>query len=294
MSFSDILMSPASFAPLIVGSLFFAIGMNSVLHFYKLKRIATRIRGRVIAIEKYTSEYRGTSGTTTRQVYFRPIVEYVYNGETRMTKGASVNEIRHKLKQNIFVLLNVSDDGDQVQATVEDSLNTLLGIIFACVGLGGLGAYIFAVGGSWIIAVVTAAILTGIGHVLSNMILTFKTGLISVKDDTEIAEDSTLIETKADYIKEVSAHAFWGWIIALAFMMGSIWIMYAGYTDLPSKTLALISDDFDTFWQQMMDGELSHSAEKPLMIFGTGAFFFLASLRSVYCMKKKYGAMLKL
>lgn len=294
MSFSDILISPATFAPLIVGSIFFAIGANSVLHYLKLKRIATHVRGRVLAIEKYTSQHRGTGDTPSQQTYFRPIVEYVFNGETRKTKGASVNEIRHKLKQNVSVLVNVSEDGSQVRATVEDSLTIFIGVIFSCVGLGALGVHIFAVGGSWIIAVMTAAVFAGGGFVLSNMILTFKTGLITLEDDASIADGSILIETKADYIKEVSAHALWGWVIALAFMAGSIWIMYVGYSDIPPKMQALISDDFGAFWQQMTEGELSSSSEKPLIIFGIGAFFFLASLRSVYYMKKKYGAMLKL
>ncbi|MGH1404289.1 MAG: hypothetical protein ACRBDL_08585 [Alphaproteobacteria bacterium] len=277
--------------PLIVGSVFLSLGANSVIHFYKFRARSKRVKGIVKAIERYTS-YQREGGHNRAQTYYRPIVEYQYNDETRTTTGASMNEIRHKLKQAVTVMLNISEDGKQVQAKVEDSMDIGISSIFALMGLGALGVYIIGVGGSWITTLIVASTFVGIGYTLSNMMLNFQGGnIISQEEEWKPKEDSVLIETKADYIKTVSSHGFWGNVIAFGTMFAGAGIMYAGYLDLPEKTQQLIQNDFGAFWDQMTNGELSSSSTDSLMIFGIGAFFFLVSLRSIYYVRKKYGGL---
>lgn len=283
-----------SYIPVIVGSVFFAVGFNYIKHFLTLRRIAKRTKGRVIAIERYVSETRDTDNTRSRTTFYRPIVEYQYNGETHKTTGASVNEIRHKLNQQVTVLLNISKDGKQIQASIDDTINIFIGAIFALFGLGALAAYPYLTNGSWFVPLIAACTVTSIGHVISSMILNFSDLIKNASDDYTQKEDSVLIETKADYIKEVSAHGFWGGVIAALLMLGSIGIMYAGYSDLPTSTHNMIWNDFPNFWNHLTNGTFKSSTEKPLMIFGIGLFFFLASLRSVYYVRKKYGALLRM
>ncbi len=280
--------------PLIVGSVFLSIGINFVVHFYRFRARSTRVKGTVNAIERYVS-YSREDGHNRKQTYYRPIVEYIHNGETRITTGASVNEVRHKLKQTVSVLLNISEDGTQVQAKVDDTLDIFIGAIMALMGAGGLGAYIFGVGGSATVTLIAASTCVGIGYTFSNMMLNFQGGsAISQDEEWRPGEESLLIETKSDYIKEISSHGFWGNVIAYTTMIAGAGIMYAGYTDIPQSTQTMIWNDFGAFWDQMTNGKLSSSTEKPLMIFGIGAFFFLASLRSAYYVRKKYGGLLRM
>ncbi|MGH1374905.1 MAG: hypothetical protein ACRBCK_01045 [Alphaproteobacteria bacterium] len=283
-----------SFIPIIVGSIFFAIGFNYIAHFLKLRRIAKQVKGRIIAIEKYISTTRGDNNTPTKTTYYRPVVEYQYNNETHRTSGVSVNEIRHKLNQHVPVLLNISEDGKQIQASLDDSLNIFMGVIFALAGIGALCIYPLIENGSWIAPLIAVCTTTGAGHIISSMILNFSSLIKNADGEHTPKEDSVLIETKSEYIKEVSAHGFWGGLIAAIFLLGSLGIMYAAYNDIPTTTQNLIWNDFTTFWNHLTNGTFRSSTEKPLMLFGIGLFFFLASLRSVYYVRKKYGALLRM
>jgi hypothetical protein len=280
-----------SFVPLIVGSIFFALGLNMALHFYRFRKSATRIYGRVMAIEKYVSETR-MDGRRTSQVFFRPIVEYVLDGETRKTTGSSVNEIRHKLEQTVPVLIRRSEDGQQVQAILDDGLSALIGYLIAFAGLGALGVYVFHADGSIIAAAVLPAALAAIGFGISSAFLKFKGFLGAIQKDSTPHKNAEIIDTAEAYRKEVSSHGFWGAIIAFSFMALSLAIVFFGYSGLPADAREMMNNDFGAFWTQLTSGKMPSSWTDKLLLLGIGLFFFLASLRSVYYVRKKYGALL--
>ncbi len=278
-----------SVVPLIVGCIFFAFGINSLVSFSRFKKQGTKVKGHVKAIKKYTS-ISGTGSDRRTTVYYSPIIEYQYKEQMRIVNGISASEIRHKLKQNVSVLVIEQPEKTEPEAEIDDSLNYLIGSIFTIAGLIALVVY-FNIGGSWIIATLGISIATVAGYFISTLMTSPDQNYEDVQKEHA---DSILIETKADYIKEVSKHSFWGYVFAYALMLCGLAAIYAGYSELPSDAVQMIVDDFSTFWEKLTSGTIPNSWEKPLMICGIGIFCFLTSLRSIYYVTKKYGNFLKM
>ena len=276
--------------PLIVGSLFFAIGANIVLYVRQFRKKATRLQGRVTGIERYVSETR-INGQRSKQTYYRPVVVYVYNGEEKTVRGMGFNEIRHKLEQTVPVLLNVSEDGTQTRAMVDDAMSSFVGACFALMGLGALGVYAFLIKGPLVAALGTAAVFFGAGYVISTAFLKFKSVILQVRDVEPNDKDTELIDTPEAYRKEVSSHGFWAAIISFGFMFATVGMLWLSYDNLPRATRKLIESDFGLFWEKLNAGERLASPEDWILV-GISTFFFLASFRSVYYVRKKYGALL--
>jgi len=178
-------------------------------------------------------------------------------------------------------------ESDQFKARIAND-SFVIGCGFLIAGLGALCVH-SPMGGSWILALVTFVAAAFVGRAFSSLAGKFRTGLISSEDNQVTSPSSILIETKADYTAEISAHNFWGKLIAYTLMLVSFGVMYAGYNTLPEKASELLLSDFGEFWNQATSGKMPSSWENALMIFGVGFFFFLASLRSVYYVSTKYG-----
>lgn len=287
--------------PLIVGSIFLAVGINIICGFYKARTTGTKVTGRVKAIEKYisrTRSYDTEAGHSRTRVItlFRPIVDYVYNGENHTVKGIGVNEIRHKLGQNVPVLLTKNQHGD-ISARLDDAHYYLMGGLFAALGLLALGVYLFAADGSWIVMTAVTPATIAIGYLISVYARNYKSDEESTPEEDVPADPdskSTIIDTKAAYREEVSAHGFWGMIIALAFMAISLVIVYFGYTDLPEAATDILWNAPQDFWTDLTEGTLPSAWHGPLILTGFGALMFLASLRSVYYVHKKYGHLMRM
>jgi hypothetical protein len=281
-----------SWVPLLVGSIFFALGGNMILHFFRFRARSTRVPGRVVAIEKYLSQGVGSQNRNATQVYFRPLVEFVFEGVERKTFGASVNEVRHKLGQQVDVLVNADPHSDGIQAMLDDKLRVFVGAIFSLFGLGALVAYLFSAGGSAPLAAGVALVAFLAGHAITTQVLDFATSF-SRDDDAQPKKDSTLITTPEAFKKEVSSHGFWGAIIAWSFMLLSIGIIMGGLKSLPAEAQQLLSDDWVGFIKGLTEGKVKSTWKGPLALTGAGLFFFLASIRSVYYVHKKYGGLLR-
>lgn len=282
-----------SIIPLIVGCAFFAVGFNYSLNFRRYRKLGTNIKGRVKTIEKYTS-ITGSSSDRTKSTFYSPIVEYIYNDKTHTIAGIGTNEIKHNLQQNINVLIIATDkENDVIQACIDDTSNYFIGTIFSIAGLAALTTY-FMMGGSLILITIALPTTTGLGYLISIMSRNVEGLSKTSKDIPYKRADSILIETKSDYIKEISSHSLWGNIIAYTLMIASLGVMYFGYSDLPESAKNLILSNPNEFWAKIIGGKLSSSWEKPLMICGIGSFFFLASLRSAYYVRRKYGGMMKI
>lgn len=281
-----------SFILLLAGGVFTAIGVAFFLDDQRFYREGRRITGRVKAIEKYISEHR-VEGRTERRTFFRAHVDYNYNGQEGEVTSTGSNEINYKLNQALPVLVLVSKSGDVTDARIADKSYKIMSIILFLIGFMALAMYVFAAKGSIVVASVAFLIAIILGRVLARL-MEKASSLISVIQENGVSEtpkDSIMIETKADYLKEISNHSFWGNIIAYGFMVASLGIIYAGYSQLPSTALEMISDDFGGFWNIITSGVVPNSWKTPLMIIGIGLFLFLASLRSAYYVRKKYGGM---
>lgn len=280
---TETIFSFGNFVPLIVGSIFFAIGINFIFHFLRFRALARRVTGRVKLIEKYIGYSKSTSSNgTTATTYYRPVVEYSYQNETRTVSGLSVSQIRHALHQSITVLLNISDDGKKIQAKVDDSLNLFIGALFAMAGFIALCVFVVGIGGSWIVATAITIALTAIGYNISGMMLNFNDAFDSKEDQWVQKKDSTLIETKAEFRKEVSLHNLIAFICGIfLFIVGSA-IMYSAYNGLSSDALNMVLNDLQSFWENINTGGLTEADEKSLTLFGTGSFMFIIAFLPVF------------
>lgn len=288
----NLVSSIASNVPLIVGSIFVAVGTNMALHFYRFRKLSARFKGRVKAIEKYTSHER-EDGHSVSVTLYRPIVEYIYKNEMRIAKGSSAREIVHKLNQNVPVLVHASEDGDHIQSMLDESSSVMFGAVFASLGILSLGVYIFSVGGSWPLSLVATAIASGLGYTVSSMILNFSDLVFPQTDQESTEKDSMIIETKDEYLKHVSHQEKWSSIIAFSFLIFSLGVVFFGIYTLPAYAKTLFFSDFSAFWDQLMSANANVSWTKPMIISGVGLFFFLASLHSIFHVRRKYGALTK-
>lgn len=286
----DQLTYPAQFAPLIVGAIFLSIGVNWLIHSYRFKKTALKVSGIVKAIEKYTSITRH-DGHKAAQIYYRPLIEYEYDGKQRTTYGASVNAIRHTLGQKASVLVRVSEDQQTIQDAIEDSITTVVSTIFGLAGLVALGVYIYAVGGSWTLTLIVGSSSIAIGHMLSSMLLDFDSTFIKSESTNTPKNGSELIDTKAKYQKEMEQNNFWGHVIVLPIMLGAVWTIYSGMKMLPQNAQIMLFDDFSAFYDTLTSGAMPSAWETPLMICGIGAFFLVACTHSLLYMRGTYKKM---
>jgi hypothetical protein len=282
-------MSFFDFIPLVVGSIFLSFGFNSILYFLKFRKEGVLISGRVIAIEKYQSTNRDIDNRRTTTTFFCPIVEFIYEKNTHTIKGSSVNEIRHKLGQAVPVLIRISSDGQYLQAQIKDSINYLMGSVFALMGMGSLSVYTLGENGSFLIALVVSAVIVALGFTMTVQILNFNFDRHKSNIDEPLRSDAMVISEQADYIKEVSAHGFWGGVISVVFFIGSLSLTVIAWNNLPDIAKKLLVEDTESFFEQFSDASWQEEA----ILFGAGLFFFLASLRSLYYIRKKYGALLR-
>ena len=290
MNFADLFISPAGFVPLIVGCIFFSLGLNFVVHFYRFRARSNHVNGTVKAIEKYVSQRHGGGHGRAAQLFYRPLIEFIYKDEIHKIFGPSVSNLRHKLGQNVTVMVNEPEEGGAIQAKLDDSVNVLMGSLFAIIGAGALLIYILVLGGSGTVTLIMAATTWGVGHIISSGMLSGKQTLIESPIETEPKPDSTLIETKSDYMAEVSSHSFWGSMIGMAAMLGGIWIMNNGYGRISDATRQYMHNDFSGFWNDFTAGDLPTIDERALILFGIGLFFVLTSLWSLYFVRRQHGS----
>ncbi len=59
--------------------------------------------GRVVAIERYQNQSRH-KGRTRTSIYYRPIVEFDYNGDTHLISGSGEATIRYSIAEKVELL----------------------------------------------------------------------------------------------------------------------------------------------------------------------------------------------
>ncbi len=296
--------------PLIAGVIFCALAIAFYLDYRRFSEGGDMVKGRVKAIEKYVSESMDLDRPSgkIRRIFYRPIVEYKYKGKEYILKNnVGSNEIRYKLNQQVPVMV-VEDDGrnGQISARLKDSSNILFPIVFISIGLLAFWVYFSQLGGSVIVVAVAFGLSVGLGKFIATLMKRAEATLSPIKSSLNAGEagneqnsslegfkskgeDSVIIDTEAAYKQEISNHRFWGQIISYGLMVASIYVIYLGYSQLPDSARQLLLSDIGGFWGELTSEMAPESWKKAMMVLGIGVFFFLASLRSCFYIRKKYG-----
>lgn len=281
--------------PLFVGAIFFALGANIILGYYRFQYKGFRVSGRVKAIEKYIAVYKSADNSRSRTTMFCAHVEYQFEGGTRIVKSISTNQIRHKLGQVLSVLVIKNDDG-KVSARINDYMYVVMGAAFAIVGLIAVAVYLFGENGNVTLAVTALIGLTIAGSLLATIFKIFNVPVHSGEDDQHPRKDAILIETDGDFRKEIRFLSRAGYIITWVGLLIGIGMLYWGYDSTtgygfsPGEFKDLLLD-LDGLVDLIMSGQLHSKWHKPLILIGMGSLFTLGSVHSLFYQKHKYGAL---
>ena len=281
--------------PLIVGAIFFALGINIIIGFYRFRMNGMKVKGRVRAIEKYISVTKGADNSRTRTTMFCALVEYHFHGNTRIVKSISTNEIRHKLGQVLPVMVIKNNEG-KIQARIDDSMYILMGTAFALVGLIAVAVYFFVVHGDIIVVATTLIGLTTGGYLLTPLLNRFKVPMHAGEDDQNPRRDATLITTHEAFQKEIRAYSRIGYIVAWVGLLIGVAMLYWGYDSTtgygftPGEFKRLFSD-ISGLIDLIKSGQLHSKWHKPLILIAMGSLGTLGSIHSLIYQRRKYGVL---
>ncbi len=125
---------------LVVGLVFAALGVFFIIDHKKFLETARKANGNVAAIEKYIST-TSTNGRTETSTYYRPIVDYVANGDNyRLTASIGTGDMKYVIGQRVPVLFVPDNPKD---AKIDTPMQYMMGGIFTFLGLMGVGVFIF-------------------------------------------------------------------------------------------------------------------------------------------------------
>jgi len=175
------------FVLVIVGAVFFAVGAFLVINHRNFREHAYKVRGKVVGIERYVST-SGSGSNRSRSTFYRPVVEYVAQGNTfRFNSMIGRESIRHKLNQTVPVLVARDNPAD---ARLDSNQITVMGAIFALVGLGLLIAFPFVYEFSWYSVGIGLFMLGSIAVVIMRIVR--KINFRSFRDLTQQIRESNL------------------------------------------------------------------------------------------------------
>ena len=278
---------------LVVGTIFLAIGAGTIFSYLRFKNQGKNIKGQVKCLEKYISTSGGHSTDKTRTTMYSAVVEYLYQGKTRLVKSIDTNQLRHQPGQQLNVLVIESDDG-KIRAKIADSANYLLGSVFGLIGLIGVGIYAFNENGSLMISSMSILIALLLSAFFPVLIERFKLPYHSAEDNQFLRKNATIIETTAEYEAEVGRHYFSGKLLVLIFGLIGLCILVWGYSMTNSSQFvtgelqSLLSNPAILF-EQIKSGNLAGKWHAPLILMGMGSFFILTSIYSYFYQKRKFG-----
>lgn len=273
------------FVPVLAGAVFSTVGLLSLRTFFVLQREATRVEGRVKAIEKYVS-HSSSGGGRSSTLMFRPLVEYSYEGEARTLRGLSVNQLRHRLGQSVEVLVRQDPESGHVSARINDSLYVFLGSVFLFVGLIALAVGLLVAKAATGPALALVALVFGLGFAISRAV--GRLGVLTQGDDGTAAprEDVTLIETQEAMEQEVAVHQKVGFVLALLPLLGGLWMFYSGLSGLSAA-------EYDALVSGPVEFLKANRSDKSVLLGAIGAFFAATGLYSFLFQSRQYAYLLK-
>lgn len=278
---------------LYIGAAFFALGANIIFGYIRFLLHGKVVRGRVKAIEKYISITRSTDNSRYRATMYCAHVEYQFEGATRIVKSISTNQLRHRLQQPLKVLLLEQGDGT-TQARVNDLMNIFLGAVFALVGLMAVAVYLYNEQDDYLLAAIVLTGLTLAGALLTPIFGFFKIPVRSGEDVQHPRKDAILIQTDAEFEKELQSVSRAGFIIAWAGILLGLGMLFWGYSSTtgygfsPGELKAMLLD-IGGLIDLVSSGELHPKWHKPLILIGMGGLFTVGCVYSLIMQKYKYG-----
>lgn len=258
--------------PILVGAIFAAVGFFSLKNFLALRKKGSRVAGEVTGIEKYVST-TGSGSDRSSSVMYCPVVSYTFEGQAREVRGLSVNHLRHRLGQKVEILVRQEENGGNIEASINDSLNVGLGLLFLGLGLGAIGFGATLKTASVLLAVPTVALVFAAGFVVDRLLQrTAALGGASEPAQPR-GENYRLITDSKEFDQEVVLHKKVGYVIALVALLGGLWVTYAGLSQLSAQELTVLTS-------APLDLLKSSATKKPALLAGVGVFFSAAGVYS--------------
>lgn len=261
-----------SFIPVLVGAVFSTVGVLLLKNIVALNRSGERVPGEVVAVEKYVSRTRSGSGTSSSLMY-RPIVSYTRQGEPAEVKGTAVNYLRHRIGQQVEVLVGESG------VRLDDSIDAKVAVAFLAIGVFAMGFGARLETANFGVMGVTIAVVLGLGLVLDTVIR--KLSQVGEEPAVNKDENYKLITEAEELDKEVVVHQKVGYAIALVALAGGLWVAHTGVSQLSPQGYDLLFSDPAALLKSGAD-------KKHAMLAGIGAFFAATGVYSFLYQLKQY------
>tara|TARA_R110000868_G_scaffold117600_12_gene312399 strand:+ start:19733 stop:20572 length:840 start_codon:yes stop_codon:yes gene_type:complete len=273
----------------VVGTVFVIFGgifLLINLHFFRNGKV---LNGKVIGIEKYLSRQSSTNNTRAKQVFYRPIVEYLFNGQTvKFASSFGSSAISHKIGQRVK-LISLHKGAEYVR--MNSKLLWLFPLIFFVLGCILSGVYLyneessnFKVG---VLVLSFGLIFFGYQQLKRKNLLDAITDSllkVDVLDDTELMEKE-IFYSEAEVSKELAKtykYSFW---ITVVFTMALAYGAHFFYGELKPKSLDYI--DRVTSDPAAIVEIQSYISDKSLLGFIVCSIFAVLMLYSVFYQSRR-------
>lgn len=260
----------------VVGSVFTVIGVALIWGYVQVLQGGRRVEGRVVGIEYYTSTYR-SNNQTRRQAYYRPVIEFFWNGRDYKMAGGGTSSMRYRLHDTVTVLVMADRQGDIKRAEIKGGTLVIVGGIFAAIGTAAL---MIAVQQFEAPANQVMALLGGVA--LAGALIRQWVGPFIKFEPYKPKPGGRLIDTDREFMAETAKNAIAGRAIGLVTLAMGVGLAYWGYSDLPAAGQAALQSDVIGFVQSVMDGQTPPSWDKKLILMGAGLGVSLMALYSLY------------
>lgn len=200
-----------------IGSIFVLFSLVVLFKHGFYQRFGRKSMGRVVAIERYQNQSRH-KGRTRTTIYYRPIVEFDYNGDTHLISGSGEATIRYSIAEKVELL--TLSYGPEF-CLMADGRHYIFGYLFLLFGLGGIGVASLS---SWIECLLppvllVIGILLGIEFLKSRgKFTTLRDGLLKSKlESREQLEGREILWSMSEVDKIRSQHFRSGLVVSLVF-----------------------------------------------------------------------------
>ena len=269
--------------PVLVGSIFAALGFFLLKNQLSLRANGTSVPGEVTAIEKYVSHMR-TGGQRSSTLMYRPVVTYIYEGEAHEVRGYSVNNLRHRLGQKLEVMVRKKADDNELEADVKDVLGVGMPLLFLALGLGAVGLGATLQTATPLKTVLVLVVVLVVGFLVDKAMQ--RGGTSSAKNSPPVSGTDLVVITTPEQLKdEVKVHQVMGYLICLIGLGVGVWFWHLGVSQLSPEEYSLLFSH---------PGELldSSSTKRPAVLCGMGAFATFVCLFSMIMQTRQYGFLL--
>ncbi|MBH47117.1 MAG: hypothetical protein CME71_03000 [Halobacteriovorax sp.] len=266
----------------IFGGIFLLIN----LHFFRNGKI---LQGKVIGIEKYLSRQSNSNNRQAMQVFYRPIVEYIFNGHNvKFAASFGSSAISHKIGQRLS-LISLHKGAEYVR--INSKFLWLFPLLFFIIGSAFAGVYLYQEESS---NFKVAALVLSLGLVFfgyqqlkrKKLLDAITDGLLKVDilDAEELAKKEIFFSDR-EISEELARSYKYSLPITIAFACALAYGVHYFYTQLSTQTLSyleqLLGDPSAITDIQM------HLGDKPFLGFLVCLFFTVMMIYSVFYQSRR-------